>query len=292
MLHPLLRTLHYALLLGLFGLTLFPLIGLRGVDHAKRWPGILAMAIAAPLVSAALMLVGIAAMMGQPVTALDWSTIEAMVLSTSIGWAFLLRLGMLIAAALLLRFSPIAAALLFALALVTLPWSGHAAASEGLLGLVHRVNDALHLLAAGLWLGAIGWFALLTAKARHRPSSARPLLTAMHCFAPTGIALVAIVSLTGLVNAHLIFGLDKTAGMLATPYGQLLLLKIVLVGLMLLCAARHASKVRLRVLAGEAAVPNDTAMLTALRTSLALELALALGVVATVAIVGMLPAMD
>jgi copper resistance protein D len=104
------------------------------------------MVIAAPLVSAALMLVGIAAMMGQPVTALEWPTIEVMVISTSIGWAFLQRLGLLLAAALLLRFSPIAAALLFALVLVTLPWSGHAAASEGLLGLAHCLNDALHML--------------------------------------------------------------------------------------------------------------------------------------------------
>jgi copper resistance protein D len=238
------RAIHYLLLLGLFGSTLFALIGLRGVDRPAHWPGAALMAIAAPLVSALLMLVSIAAMMGQTLAMLEWSNIEAILVSTTMGWAFGVRMVLLVGGAVLLRRAPWAAAAAYGLALATLPWSGHAAAGEGLVGALHRLNDAVHLLAAGLWIGAIGWFALLTRQARRGKAPLEPLFDAMQRFAPLGVALVAIVSLTGLLNAELIFGLAQSGTVLSTTYGQLLVLKIALVGLMLLFAASHAARVR------------------------------------------------
>ena len=66
MAEPALRFLHYAALLGLFGWTAFGLIGLRGFDRLpleRGAPVLIGAAFAAPLLSTALMLTSIAAMM-------------------------------------------------------------------------------------------------------------------------------------------------------------------------------------------------------------------------------------
>lgn len=104
-LHPGLRFLHYALLLGLFGLTAFRVLGLRKsavATDADRGVAVIACALLAPLASATLMLVSIAAMMGQSLSTLDWVSVEAMVLSTDMGWAFIARIAVLSFAAVLL----------------------------------------------------------------------------------------------------------------------------------------------------------------------------------------------
>lgn len=52
-------------------------------------------AVLALLVSVMLMLTSIAAMMGQPLAALEGPTVEAMIFGTDVGWAFLLRMALL-----------------------------------------------------------------------------------------------------------------------------------------------------------------------------------------------------
>ncbi len=99
-LEPTLRFLQYSLLLGLFGWAAFRVIGLRAAGWLPAKSGAIAniAATLAPAVSAGLMLLSIAAMMGQPLAALEWSMIEAMALGTGMGWAFLVRTAFLIAA--------------------------------------------------------------------------------------------------------------------------------------------------------------------------------------------------
>lgn len=290
-LHPLLRAAHYGLLLGLFGLTAFPLIGLRNFDRPRASALVLTAALIAPCISIALMLFGIAAMMGQSVTMLEGATVKALLSSTTIGWAFALRLVLLVSAGIMLRKWPMVAAILYALALLTLPYSGHAAAGEGLSGLLHRLNDGVHLLAAGLWFGAIGWFFCLVRDADKNRAAATALLSAMHRFAPLGIALVATVTLTGAVNAHLIFGLGNSIATLRTEYGQLLVLKIALVAFMLVYASRHAAMARHAVLKDTASQDDHIKTLAAARKSLFGELALALAVIGAVAALGLLSPM-
>src|SRR3546814_3162192 len=53
-------------------------------------------------------------------------------------------------------------------AVATLVWAGHAGATEGTAGTVHRVSDILHLIAAAAWIGAIGAFLILIAPQRLR----------------------------------------------------------------------------------------------------------------------------
>lgn len=301
-LHPLLRFAHYALLLGLFGLLAFRELGLGRLAATGSLPElrgiVFAGAIVAPVISAALILVAIAEMMGQQVSALEWATIQVMVASTSLGWAFAVRLALLIAAIGALAMPPkpwsrAAAAILLGLAIATLPWSGHAAANEGGLGLLHRLNDALHLLASGLWLGAIGWFAYLVLAAHRRPDrpATATLMETMHHFAPLGATLVGIVAITGVLNAHFVFGLESTIVILGAPYGVLLVIKIALVGGMLLFAARNA---RLGRRAGRQSLDGQLAaapLLPQLRRSLLAELSLAALVIGCVAILGLMSPM-
>ncbi len=289
-----LRLLHYAVLLGLFGLTSFYTLALRhivgsqaNVVHSRY---LSASAVAAPVIATALMLVSIASMMGQPVWLLEGATIKAMLLTTSMGYAFIAQFVFLIfaAGALWVLPSPRAksvAALFYALALFTLTWSGHAAATVGFWGLFHRLSDGVHLLAAGLWIGAIGWFIHLTFVSRGSPARVAPaqLLTVMHRFAPLGMSLVAIVAVTGLFNAQMIFGLPNTVAVLETRYGWLLAVKLVFVGVMLLCAARNAVLARRPLSTGESAA----ATFAMVRISLAAELLSAFVILGLVAILGM-----
>lgn len=298
-LHPLLRFAHYALLLGLFGLAAFRAVGLRrlaGVVPIDGPPaGLLRVGLLLALtVSAALMWVEVAAMMGQPPQAVELGMFSMMVTSTSIGWAFAVRVALLASAALAALVLPrrqrsASVAVLLGGALCTLPWSGHAAATEGVAGTVHRLSDALHLLAAGLWIGAISWFAWLTARVHRRDDAgmAGALLAAMHRFAPLGMILVAIVAATGIVNAQLIFSLPNTAAVLGTPYGALLAAKVALVALMLGCGARNAWLSRRGV-----AASTGVATLPTLRRSLSAELLLAALVLGSVAALGTLSPME
>ena len=232
-------------------------------------------------------------MMGQPVSQLEWSMIAAMIGGTEFGWAFLARLALLVAAALLLGISARrsrrwpGAALLYALALASMPFSGHAAATEGAAGLLHRLADTLHLFAAGLWIGAIGWFLYLVSVAHRSPSrvDAAPLLAVMHRFVPFGATLVAIVAISGVINTTLVIKPTSLWNVLGALYGWLLTAKVAVVGLMLLCALRNA------MLGSKAAVPSmisdRQALLGALRYSLATELGLAAIVISLVAVLGL-----
>jgi putative copper resistance protein D len=44
------------------------------------------------------------------------------------------------------------------LAAATLTWGGHAAANAGVFGLAHLAADVTHILAAGIWVGALVTF--------------------------------------------------------------------------------------------------------------------------------------
>jgi copper resistance protein D len=297
-----LRFAHYGALLCLFGWTAFRLLKLRHMEWVSQDEGRAALtlvAISAPLLAVALMLVSIAAMMGAPITSLDWPMIEAMIIGTEMGMAFLMRLALLIAGLCALlasragRQGTLIAAMCFAGALLTLSWSGHAAATEAGLGLFHRLNNAVHLLATSLWLGAICWFLFLTLKAHRQPDliPALPLLRVMHGFAPLGVGLVAAAALTGVINAQLIFGLENSVSVLTTPYGILLIAKVLSVGMMLAFGAHNARIGRRAALKGESDKSESSITLSRLRRSLAGELMMAVGVIGLVAVLGMLSPM-
>ena len=115
----------------------------------------------------------------------------------------------------------LAVALLTSLALV-----GHAGATPGLAGQFHMVADALHLMAAGAWIGGLLPLAMLLARAWRLPAPGWTNITimAVRRFSWLGIASVGTLLATGTVNTLILVG--SIDGLAHTDYGQLLLLKI------------------------------------------------------------------
>lgn len=296
---PGLRFLNYAVLLAMFGSTAFRLIALRSVhflavDNRASLRQIGGGAAAA-ILSVVLMLVSVAAMMGMSLAELDWPTISMMVSGTDIGIASVIRTLLLLLALVLLvvgrasTLSQVVVAACFAAALLSLGWSGHAAAGEGGIGLVHRLNNGAHLIAAGLWLGAIICFVDLTVKLHRRPDreQALALLSQIHAFAPLGVGLVAVVAITGLINSQLIFGIENSLTVLSTPYGLMLAAKLILVGGMVLFGANNAAIGRRFAACGEQSDTSVRDLLARLRLSLGGELCFAVGVLGLVAVLGL-----
>lgn len=107
---------------------------------------------------------------------------------------------------------------------------GHAAMNDGALGVLQRVNHAVHLLCAGAWVGGLIPFlyCLRLAKGRWR----QPAIATMMRFSRYGHLAVAGAIASGMVNAWLIQGGLTTD----TSYGIALWVKCGFVALMVLVA--------------------------------------------------------
>jgi putative copper resistance protein D len=179
-------------------------------------------------------------------------------------------------------------ALASALGLVAaIAWTGHAGSTPGEMGLLHLTADTLHLIAAAAWTGSLVPFALLLAAARHYPceASARLARDATQRFSMLGLASVATVLGSGIVNAWILVG--SINGLVATQYGRLLILKTILFAAMLAFAAVNRFWLTPRLVSpvGNAAQPQALRRLT--RNSM-IEIALALMIFAIVGMLGTL----
>lgn len=292
----------YADLMLLTGLAAFPLYAL-GRDERRdaafaavfarlqRWLCALGL-----LVSAVGMLVLTANMHGVGPLSIEPAMLRTMVGETAVGTAWLVRTAALLVAAITVwnfTLQPtIAAAILVAagaVALTTLVWSGHAGASEGLAGTVHRTADALHMIAAAIWLGAIAAFLLLLRPGRGAmlPEGIAMAARSLDRFARVGTICVLVITATGLINVQLILGFANMGRSAASPYGQLLLFKFLLFGSMLVLAA--ANRWRLTPALDAALADGDPGPATAaIRRSLAAEAAAGAAILALVAWFGML----
>ncbi|UNU44084.1 copper resistance protein [Sphingopyxis sp. YF1] len=289
----------YADLMLLTGLAAFPLYAFARDD--RRHPAIAAI-LARPLrglcaiallLSAAGFVVLTANMHGVAPVEIDAAMLRTMIGETDVGAAWIAGMIALAVALWTSRrpgtgsvraFATVAAA--GAVALATLAWSGHAGAGEGLPGTLHRASDAAHMIAAAAWLGAIMAFLLLL---RPQHAIATPALAArsLDRFAAAGTVCVLVLTATGMINAQMIFGIGHSAAMIATPYGQLLLVKLLLFGAMLALAA--ANRWRLTpALAASLADGDPRTAIGAIRRSLAIEAAAGLAILALVAWLGTL----
>lgn len=124
-------------------------------------------------------------------------------------------------------------ALLSTLLLVSMAFIGHAAMHDGALGVAHRFNHALHLLAAGYWFGSLLPL-LICLRYLAQPQSRSDAVITLIRFSRWGHLAVALVVLTGVINSLIILGnwpLDVDS-----PYQRLLLFKTALVALMVMVA--------------------------------------------------------
>lgn len=295
----------FASLMLITGLAAFPLYALRPAERSNREPGSLLhrpqpwLCAFALLLSFVGMVVLIVTMQGVNVFAIDHEMFLSIVRETDTGIAWIVRMtALLVAITATLRFRrnpTLATSILFAAgstALVTLLWTGHAGATEGAVGWLHRVNDAAHMIAAAIWLGAIAAFLLLL-RPVEPASEARLAFAArgLDQFTRVGTLCVLVIAATGLVNAQIVIGAGNIARSAGSPYGQLLTVKLLLFAAMLILAAVNRWRLTpaLRAAVDPGAMSADPARaVAAMRTSLILEASAGLAILALVAWFGML----
>ena len=223
-----------------------------------------------------------ASMAGDWSAALDPGTIGAVLTDTAFGHAWAAHL--VLAAALVAvvvsgsRDRWTATLLASAALLASLGLVDHAAMQTGAEGVLHRVNDAVHLLAAGAWIGGLVPFAMCLS-AYERDELRKDAVQAMTGFSFWGQLIVAGVVLTGVVNIALTSGHPPIPP--TTPYRALLVAKLLIVAVMISLAVfnRFILAPRLK---------ESATALAALRATSAAEIALGCVVVALVSVFGLL----
>lgn len=258
----LVRFVHFWAVFGLFGTALF---GLYAGSAARARVGpklggpVALMSVAALASGIVWLLVEAAHFGGDWAASCDADTLTAVVFETGFGKLWLWRL--LLAAALLpivtMERGPARDGLLIAVSAMlagSLGLTGHAAMDMGWRGVAHQANHAAHLLAVGAWLGGLLPLARLLAD---RPADTLQTNAieddALHRFSTVGIIAVGIILVTGIVNASMIAGSPIPS--LATSWGRVLAVKLLLVAIMLAAAlanrlvlmpdARHTAIARL-----------------------------------------------
>jgi putative copper resistance protein D len=214
--------------------------------------------------------------------ALDPRAIGAVLGDTAFGHVWAAHLVLAAALAAIVVFGPRArwdatavasAALLASLGLV-----GHAAMQTGPEGVLHRANHAVHLLAAGAWIGALVPFVICLG-VYERGDLRRDAVNAMTRFSFAGHFIVAAIILTGAVNIALTSGRPPIPP--DSPYRALLSAKIGVVAIMILAALvnRYILAPRLR---------SDARALAVLRANSMAEIALGCVAVALVSALALL----
>lgn len=168
--------------------------------------------------------------------------------------------------------------------MAAIAWTGHAGSTSGEMGILHLAADALHLVAAAAWTGGLVSLALLLSACwRDRTSASASLAWhATRRFSTMGIAIVAVILATGMVNTWILVG--SLNALISTGYGQLLLFKIALFAVMLSFAAANRFWLTPRL-----ALPSGEKQRDALRRlarNSAIEVALALFIFSIVGILG------
>lgn len=235
---------------------------------------------------------------GRTGAALEPAAVGRFLTSTQVGTVWLFRGGLLLVLATFLAMRADLsrrldwqaargeALLLGSAALGLLAASGHAAAVEPGMGEAIAMHLA-HLLAAGMWLGALPALAFLwRAAAREAGADARPYaVVAAHRFSRCAGWLVGGLLLTGLANTA--FQVGSVGALLGTPHGRLLLLKLALFVAML--AVGGVARWRLLpALSGDGATVGRPA-LARLSRSVAVEATVGAVVLAVVVVMSVTP---
>jgi copper resistance protein D len=235
------RLLHYAALTTLAGVSFFPLYAYADAEPIVllRWRrGILLAAAAGTLLGGLLWFVfSVANMSGVLAGVTDPEVIWTVVHDTGFGnvWTARLVLSVFMVGLIWNRvdekvaprrdlITPAVSAVL----LISLAGVGHSQIDDGFAGVIHVVSDAAHLLAAGAWLGGLvplGYILLLRGRER-APAQKSELNEVLLRFSRVGYVAVAALIGSGMLNGWFLIG--NISGLFATPYGKLLIVKLVL----------------------------------------------------------------
>lgn len=294
------RFVQYMAVMILFGSSLFPYYALRrnGIDRDCRddvagfVQGVAFHAALAALLSAVIWLGCEAILMsGDPggyresdtlLTVLNgtefgriwrWRLVLLAVLPFFFGWRILGRRTPLVWPAL------VSGAVLVA----SLAGVGHGAMGSGFDAWIHLGNQAMHLLAASVWVGGLLSLFHAVHSARHAPRRVELLTQVLRRFSLTGFAAVLLILASGILNSWFLVG--SIDALLHTGYGQVLMVKVSL----FLCMIALALFNRLFVMPRLADNAHADGMLSLLLRSVAAEQAFAILVLAAVSVLGSLP---
>jgi putative copper resistance protein D len=180
-----------------------------------------------------------------------------------------------------------AGALIAASLLVSLAWAGHAVGTERSLRPLHLTADALHLLGAGLWLGALVplFFVLNRARTAQTQAWSAAAARATTAFSTLGLFAVVTLFVTGVINAWLLVG--SVSALVDTSYGQLVSAKLALFVAIVLIAAVNRLRLAPRLQLED--WQRSAAALDWLWRNVILELALGAIIVAIVGVLGTTP---
>jgi putative copper resistance protein D len=180
----------------------------------------------------------------------------------------------------------IEAAALGALGVGLAAWAGHAISVEpGSAGPV--LVDAVHLVGVGAWLGALPALSLLLrAASTETGADSRPFaVIAARRFSAWALPVMIVIVITGVCNTW--NEVNGVPGLVGTPYGRLVLLKIALLAPVLALAAWNRSRLLPR-LSGEGATVGRPAM-RRLSAFVAAEAAAGIGLVAVAGVLASTP---
>ena len=274
---------RFALMLDLallMGLPLFWWV----MGMAGRRATLIILAIAGAALSVLWLMASAASMTGAPITSPDWATARILLTMTPIGSVLAVRAAALLLVLLLAGIGSIRATLLpAAIAASTLAWTGHAGATEGLGGTIHRVADVAHIWAAAGWIAALAVLlhALLTVNPTR--TEARRVARMLAHFSVMGTLLVVTLVISGAVNAAMIVGLSDLPALRSSRYGLLLGMKLTLFALMLALAGLNRWRLTPAL---ERGTPQQATR--HLRLSLTVETIAALAIIGLVAWLGTL----
>ena len=273
------RFVHFIVVLLMFGASVFRpwLLGaesqpvldrqLLRITHGLAWTALASGVIWLLLITAS--------MAGSWPAALELSTVQRVLGKTFFGqvWTWHLMLNGLLVIALMTAWK--AARLpLITLLLMTLAPVGHGAMLDGLRGQLLILNQVVHLMCVGAWLGGLLLLVLIL-----KPPNGFELAPVLRRFSGVGYGLVAGLLVTGLINVRVLTG-QLWPTPLFSGFALILLIKVMLVLGMLALALLN----RLRLDSGEQ-------RLGSLKASVMLEWLLGVSAVAAVSLLGTLPPM-
>ena len=253
------RAIHFAAVILAAGVVIFqflvaePALRTAGGDFRarietlrRRWTWMVWTGLSAAAVSAAIWVLLLAADIYDAPVGDVWRNggVWTVVTQTRFGqvWSLRFTLGALLAALLALkdpargRLGAIAVVLAIGI-LIGPAWTGHAGATPGALGQFALASDALHLLAAGVWVGGLLPLAILLDCAWHEKQPGWAVLTseAVGLFSRLGIASVGLLLASGLINSW--YEVGSIDNLVETSYGWLVIAKLGLFAAMVAFAA-------------------------------------------------------
>lgn len=207
---------------------------------------------------------------------------------TTFGHVWLLRAAMFaVLAALMMRGWPVrgpraSIALCLAIGLVaSLAWTGHALGTDS----VHAWVDAMHLIAAAVWLGMLPPLLMVVGDAASRASAEAASLAAAcaKAFFVPGAVAVLVLAGSGIANAS--WMMDSVSDLVDTSYGRVLGVKLVLVAAMLALAGAN----RFAIVPRLSRASDAGRSVQVLRRSVYAELLFGAAVIVVVAWLGVTP---